>query len=216
MVVRVICKALGFALGKLGFWASAVFAAVYGACCLWAGLTFNTYWFCAGLLASWVLGLTVSLAVIRSKYKPDVKAEAVEPEKTGRDLGAVKSAQPDVTLKRKSAGSVREAARTHPAAEDMSPERLDELKEKYIYDKTSSEKSRTSEAEKLYHSEKERLWKQLETKSVETAPLVFATRKDPDIFIYEYPDKLQFYRRSGQEMILLSTEYKQQKELKKD
>ena len=73
MIIRGIFKILGFAFGKLGFWASAVFAVVYGACCLWAGWTFNTYWFLAGLLASWVLGLTVTLAVKRRRYKPAVK-----------------------------------------------------------------------------------------------------------------------------------------------
>ena len=46
--------------------------------------------------------------------------------------------------------------------------------------------------------------------------MVFATRKDPNIYIYEYPDRLQFYRKLGDEMVLLSTEYKEEKELKRE
>ena len=200
MIIRGIFKILGFAFGKLGFWASAVFAAGYGACCLWAGWTFNTYWFLAGLLASWVLGLTVTLAVKRRRYKPAVKPAPVEAAPKERSFSAVKDAAADVTHKK-----------VERPAVTLSDEERAAFDRKY-----SVEKRAPSETEKLFQTEKERLWKSLETKSIESAPMVFATRKDPNIYIYEYPDRLQFYRKLGDEMVLLSTEYKEEKELKRE
>lgn len=57
--------------------------------------------------------------------------------------------------------------------------------------------------------EAERLWARLvDPRSKDERPMVFATRKDPGIFIYEYTDRLQFYRKTDEGMILLATEYK--------
>lgn len=42
----------------------------------------------------------------------------------------------------------------------------------------------------------------------EEKPIVFATRKDPNIFIAEYSDRLEFYRKTKNGMKFLSTEYK--------
>lgn len=43
-------------------------------------------------------------------------------------------------------------------------------------------------------------------------PLVFATRKDPSIYVYEYSDRMQFFKREGNTMRLLATEYKRTEE----
>jgi hypothetical protein len=40
-------------------------------------------------------------------------------------------------------------------------------------------------------------------------PLVFASRVDANLFIHEYHDRLVFYRRQGQDMVYIGTEYKQ-------
>jgi len=44
--------------------------------------------------------------------------------------------------------------------------------------------------------------------SRQESPLIFRTRRDPGIIIYEYSDRLQFYRKQGNGLVLLSTEYK--------
>lgn len=215
MILRGILKILGFALFKLGFWGSAVFAAVYGGLCLWGGLTFNGYWFGAGLLASWVLGLTVSLAAARARYKSPVDASSEKMEPAGRDVGAV--AKADVTMKREPEPAATEEKTVPQGFRPLTEAERAEYDKKYLSDyKPSVGKAAPTEAEKLYNSEKERLWKRLEEGRANEKPRVFATRKDPDIYIYEYSDRLQFYRKAGDEMILLSTEYKENKEYKKD
>lgn len=42
----------------------------------------------------------------------------------------------------------------------------------------------------------------------EEQPLVFATRSDPDVFIYEYSDRLEFWRKTGQGMERIGAEPK--------
>ncbi len=52
--------------------------------------------------------------------------------------------------------------------------------------------------------EKERLQSVIENEQ----PLVFATRKDPNIIILEYSDRLMFYKKTENGPLLISTEYK--------
>lgn len=207
MVLRVIGKIFAFLFGKVGLWASAVFAAVYGACCLWAGWTFSPMWFGVGCVVAWVLGITVNLGIYRLRH-PVVRAP--KEKKRRKTLRQVPDEDAEVddyvkeTLPPKKQRHVRDEEPEPPREED--PELRREFDRKYLFNEKSKS---TSEAEKLFGNEKERLWKGFERASAENAPMVFATRKDPNIFIYEYPDKLQFYRKSGDEMILLSTEYKE-------
>lgn len=44
--------------------------------------------------------------------------------------------------------------------------------------------------------------------SEEERPYAYASRSDPNLYIYEYADRLEYYRRMGDEMIHTSTEYK--------
>lgn len=70
--------------------------------------------------------------------------------------------------------------------------------------------------EKYYEGEKARLgnttgdlWKRLESGAIkDEQPLVFATRQNPDIFVYEYSDRLQFYEKTRKGMVLLETKMK--------
>lgn len=58
----------------------------------------------------------------------------------------------------------------------------------------------------------DRLWQRLEgAKKPEERPLVFRTRSDPNVYVYEYSDRLQYWRRSRKGMTLLGTEYKTDK-----
>lgn len=73
-------------------------------------------------------------------------------------------------------------------------------------------------AEEIFEKERERLWARLEhggrpgtpaaDPSEEERPYAYASRSDPNLYIYEYPDRLEYYRRMGDEMIHTSTEYK--------
>ena len=86
-----------------------------------------------------------------------------------------------------------------------------------------------ADAEEIFNAERERLWQRLEgkitAKPTQTAgaqsaaaeksedpaderPYAYASRTDPHLYIYEYADRLEFYRRMGDEMILTSTQYK--------
>ena len=73
-------------------------------------------------------------------------------------------------------------------------------------------------AEEIFEKERERLWARLEhggrpgtpaaDPSEEERPYAYASRSDPNLYIYEYADRLEYYRRMGDEMIHTSTEYK--------
>lgn len=84
-------------------------------------------------------------------------------------------------------------------------------------------------AEEIFNAERERLWQRLEGKkmapdtppsdaqsapaekfddSADERPYAYASRTDPHLYIYEYADRLEFYRRMGDEMIMTSTQYK--------
>lgn len=75
------------------------------------------------------------------------------------------------------------------------------------------------DAEEIFRNERERLWARLESgrrqpeverekEKEEERPYAYASRTDPNLYIYEYADRLEYYRRMGDEMILTSTEYK--------
>jgi hypothetical protein len=42
----------------------------------------------------------------------------------------------------------------------------------------------------------------------EETPMVFATRRDPDVLVYEYSDRLKFYKKTKKGLVHISTEYK--------
>lgn len=77
-------------------------------------------------------------------------------------------------------------------------------------------------AEEIFEKERERLWARLErggqpgqsagapsaADEGEERPYAYASRSDPNLYIYEYSDRLEYYRRMGDEMIHTSTEYK--------
>ena len=53
------------------------------------------------------------------------------------------------------------------------------------------------------------LWRRLSGADVPTEqPLVFRTRKDPDLYVYEYSDRYQYWRRTNTGMVFENTEYK--------
>lgn len=78
-------------------------------------------------------------------------------------------------------------------------------------------------AEEIFEQERKRLWARLEHSGrpgqsagapsaapdeEEERPYAYASRSDPNLYIYEYADRLEYYRRMGDEMIHTSTEYK--------
>lgn len=53
------------------------------------------------------------------------------------------------------------------------------------------------------------LWRRLTGTDVpDEQPLVFRTRKDPDLYVYEYSDRYQYWRRTRSGMVLDKTEFK--------
>ncbi len=53
------------------------------------------------------------------------------------------------------------------------------------------------------------LWRRLTGTDVpDEQPLVFRTRKDPDLYVYEYSDRYQYWRRTRHGMVLDKTEFK--------
>lgn len=53
------------------------------------------------------------------------------------------------------------------------------------------------------------LWRRLSGADVpDEQPLLFRTRRDPDLFVYEYSDRYQYWRRTKVGMVLEQTEYK--------
>ena len=68
-------------------------------------------------------------------------------------------------------------------------------------------KSEQREADSKFDSEE--LWRRLSGADVpDEKPLVFRTRKDPDLYVYEYSDRYQYWRRTGAGMVFESTEWK--------
>lgn len=58
-------------------------------------------------------------------------------------------------------------------------------------------------------SEADMLWRRLSGGLPDEQPLIFRTRRDPDVFVYEYSDRYQYWRRTKSGMLLEQTEYKQ-------
>ena len=51
--------------------------------------------------------------------------------------------------------------------------------------------------------------KRMDNKYVEEEPpMVFATRRDPDIFVCEFADRIEVYRKKGERVKLLEILYK--------
>ena len=56
---------------------------------------------------------------------------------------------------------------------------------------------------------REHLERRLMGCETEEKPMVFASRRDPNIIIYEYSDRLKFYKKTKRGLIHVSTEFKQ-------
>ena len=74
------------------------------------------------------------------------------------------------------------------------------------YGRTVSRDEQTSSS---YALGAEELWRRLSGADVpDEQPLLFRTRKDPDVYVYEYSDRYQYWRRTKTGMVLERTEYK--------
>lgn len=59
------------------------------------------------------------------------------------------------------------------------------------------------------------LWRRLSGADVpDEQPLMFRTRTDPDVYVYEYSDRYQYWRRTKAGMMLERTEFKKPEELR--
>lgn len=71
--------------------------------------------------------------------------------------------------------------------------------------------ARNSDSERSteYSLGTDELWRRLTGSDVpDEQPLVFRTRRDPDLYVYEYSDRYQYWRRTPQGMVFERTEYK--------
>lgn len=69
--------------------------------------------------------------------------------------------------------------------------------------------SKTEQREADSRLDSEELWRRLSGTDVpDEQPLVFRTRKDPDLYVYEYSDRYQYWRRTKTGMVFENTEYK--------
>lgn len=67
----------------------------------------------------------------------------------------------------------------------------------------------TKEREAESRLDADQLWRRLQGTDVpDEQPLVFRTRKDPDLYVYEYSDRYQYWRRTKNGMVFENTEYK--------
>lgn len=55
---------------------------------------------------------------------------------------------------------------------------------------------------------REHLERRLMGIETEEKPMIFATRRDPDVIVYEYSDRLKFFRKTKRGLIHISTEFK--------
>ncbi len=55
---------------------------------------------------------------------------------------------------------------------------------------------------------RDRLERRLMGTYSEETPMIFATRRDPNIIVYEYSDRLKFFRKTKRGLIHISTEFK--------
>ena len=70
-------------------------------------------------------------------------------------------------------------------------------------------RSTDSERSTEYSLGTDELWRRLTGSDVpDEQPLVFKTRRDPDLYVYEYSDRYQYWRRTPQGMVFERTEYK--------
>lgn len=68
-------------------------------------------------------------------------------------------------------------------------------------------KTQQKEADSRFDSDE--LWRRLSGANVpDEQPLVFRTRKDPDLYVYEYSDRYQYWRRTRTGMVFENTEFK--------
>lgn len=217
-VISAIVKVAAWLLFILGLWLPCLYCLVFLLVCAFSGASLSSLLqpFIVGIILSAIVGFAISYYADKRKKK---REKVVKQSR--------KDALPSREPKKKKAGPEPEtpeepylngdfAAAEYPsgdrarfdefasgAEEEKPQERADDEPPRPVYDFATEARLR----EKIFEDEsKSRLDDvgydydaalERKTSRLSERPLVFRTRRDKDVFIYEYSDCLQIYRRTG-------------------
>lgn len=201
---KLIVKILKLLLLRLGLWIPIAFSLLFLLVILISGTAFSdvSALFTVGLIVTAVFGITSSIALsLKRKEKRKAKSERTKRFVSAHGTDETEPGFTEGTPTPRSAVS-REGA---PAPERLFP----------TNEETETERQRRYEEPDRRVSERPGQGfafgdgsRASDISQREERPRIFKTRMDENLLIYEYTDRLEFYRRENGRLTHLSTEYK--------
>lgn len=206
-----VVKILKLLLLRLGLWVPLVFSLLFLLIMLISGTAFSdvSALFLVGVILTAVFGVTSGIMLNlkrldkkEKKKKEERSTRFVAPVRTEEEVGFTEGTptpRPTVT---------KEGA---PAPERLFPTNAEEDAEherRYI-ERDVEQNDFAADGSVTTGGTREDFGFARREESVQEQPRIFRTRMDENMLIYEYSDRLEFYRYEGQRLVHLSTEYKQ-------